>query len=114
MKVIWNCHLFSKKKFIDLIINRQIIYFYHFSSVFFFQDSPITTVDVHSLPSSPTSITRREQKQRRNHHSPLGKFIPRFFSLFHLHKQEILSLMYYHRLYRKWAAAEIDMRYFYE
>ncbi|CAF2348999.1 unnamed protein product [Rotaria sp. Silwood2] len=38
------------------------------------QNSAVTTFDTHSLPSTPSSIIRREQKQRYYQHSPIRKF----------------------------------------
>jgi hypothetical protein len=121
MKVIRNCHVFSKKRFLDSIINYKIIYLYNF---YFFKDIsiPETTIDAHSLPSSPSSTTCREQKQRRHYHSPICKFssitISFFLSLLSSEKKRILVRVWYHQLYSnkndRWATAEIDMRYFYK
>ncbi|UJR27573.1 hypothetical protein I4U23_008854 [Adineta vaga] len=36
----------------------------------------ITAIDIHSLPSSPTNLHRREQKQRHRSHSPIPTLEP--------------------------------------
>ena len=43
---------------------------------FSFKDTTetITAIDIHSLPSSPTTLNRRDQKQRYRPYSPIRKF----------------------------------------
>jgi hypothetical protein len=50
------------------------MYLYYFN--FYFEDIPetVTTIDIHSLPASPSAINRREHKQRHHHHSPICEF----------------------------------------